>query len=1623
MQIKKMRYFFLLLITLTLGTSFSSAQISQGGIPVSFNKSYKSLLQQNIPVQSMPSVDITRLTAEDIVNDQNKQIPWRFGENIPVNIDLKTIGVYDILPNGDKLWRLRIYAAGAHTINLTFNKYILPETAKLFIYNEPKTHILGAFTDFNNQADKIFATTLIEGESIIIEYFEPQNVSFSGSLHLSRVTYGYRDVYDFTAKSFGSSGSCNNNVVCPEAAEWTNEIRSACMLVVNSNGFCSGSLLNNTANDGTPYVMTANHCSTGNNFGSWVFWFNWQSPTCTNPTVNPLHDQVTTSGCSLKARNALSDFCLVQMNQTPPQNFNVFYSGWSREGIISPNATGIHHPNGDIKKISFADNPTVSSVYNNIDSWQALWTDGATEPGSSGSPLYDNNHRFIGQLYGGPSACGATPANMNDYYGKLSVSWDGLSSSTRARDWLDPSGSDPLFIDGYDPTLPVYSIDANPFSVLIPANSYCAIQSIYPKVIIQNSGTTVLTCLNIKYSINGSNYIQQSWAGNLATNDTTYISFPSVTLTTGDHIFSVITSNPNNLQDENTSNDTLEKIFSVNIGNPIPFTEDFEGTTFPPFGWNISNPDLTTTWARNTSAGGNGTSTGAAFISLINYTSMGQADNLISPKINLTTLDNAQLTFKVAYRQYNVQYADELQIHVSTDCGNSFSVVYAKSGTNLATGPDNTQSFVPTQVSDWRMETVDLTPYAGNTIILRFQSINHNGNNLYIDDINVVSDMPPTANFMAENTTSCTGVIPFSNLTTGIPTSTIWDFGDGTTDTTINPVHSYLQDGIYTVTLSVVNPYGDNQLIRSNYININLPDLPSGTSSSRCDTGSVILSASGSGMLYWYDSSSGNTVLSTGNNFITPSLSSTTQFYVENHDEQASNYVGSTDTTVYGGNGNFNAEYWLTFDCFEAIRLVSVIVNAGSNGPRVFTLRDVAGNNIDSVTVDLPAGVSTVMLNFNIQPGSYRLVGPKNANLWRNNQNISYPYTIPGLISITGSNVANRYYYFYKWEIKGPDCISARLPLTAYIYPSLSGGLAAAENTSLCTEETASLSLTEYQGDIQWQSSPDGINNWTNILYGNGIHDSIFNTELLYNELYFRAKVSGNGCSDTYSNTVYINIMDGPVSGFASVDESSICSSGVVNLTLDGSIGDIQWQQSSDGISNWTNIQNATSAIYNTSQLFESTFFRAIITLGICPNTISNIVSIQVNTAPQAGQINAASENMCTGSSTIISLLSYFGDIQWQRLASDLIWESIAGANNSDYQTPILTDTTCYRAVLSSSGCASIISDSIIIFIHYPPIVTINTNNASYGLNNGTATVNASGGTENYSYLWDASTGNQNSQTAINLSVGTYFVTVSDGICTYTASCNIQENPYNYPIANFTAQQQLICTGSSVTFNDLTGNTPDTWVWSFPGASPSFSNIQNPTITYNNSGAFNVTLIATNVFGADTIIKPYYIMVTNPGNLSFNVNPESTSGASDGSASAIISGGNPPYNYYWNNGATTQTISGISAGGYSVAVIDASGCFITGPITIPVLTSKVEISEDSRIYVYPNPTSCFINITFPNSDAYSIEISDILGNLIKEKFSTTPVNKIDLSDFSNGIYFIKIINGNKSEAFKIILAK
>lgn len=426
-----------LLSLLLLAPLAAQAQIEFPGEPYSVAVGIRA----HAPVEELPAVDAAGLMAEDEARlASGVKGPYRFGFNHTVDLGTDNSGAWTILPNGDRMWRLALHCPQAFSINFVLGEYVMPEGARLFVSNEQGDR-LGAFTAESAGDATELGVTQLAGDRILVEYDEPAAAAGQGRLRITQVTHAYRDILGL-AKGLNDSGTCNNNVICPEGDPWRSEIASVAMITVGGSGICTGTLINNCANDGTPYFLTARHCTQGANVGTWTFRFKWESPQCTPTTNGPTNK--TVSGATLLTTGAGSDVALLRLNTTPPAGYNVYYSGWDKSGTAPTSSTVIHHPSGDIKKISFDNSPAVTGDFNGATCWHILtWDDGTTEPGSSGSALWDQDHHIIGQLYGGQAYCAY---NYNDYFGKFSVSYPLLDG------WLGDCGP---ILEGYDPNAQV----------------------------------------------------------------------------------------------------------------------------------------------------------------------------------------------------------------------------------------------------------------------------------------------------------------------------------------------------------------------------------------------------------------------------------------------------------------------------------------------------------------------------------------------------------------------------------------------------------------------------------------------------------------------------------------------------------------------------------------------------------------------------------------------------------------------------------------------------------------------------------------------------------------------------------------------------------------------------------------------------------------------------------------------------------------------------------------------------------------------------------------------------------------------------------------------------------------
>lgn len=479
---KNNTFHFLLLIGAVLLSCSLSAQISLGGVPKSFQL---GLSDDNVQEVEMPQVDVKALEEEDIERALDN-LPYRFAQGFSVNYNLNNIGTWTTLDNGDRIWRLKISCQQAFSINFLYDDFFIPPGGLYYIYSSDLTEVMGAFGPHNNRPSRKFATGLVNSTSVVLEYYEPAAVAGQGSISVNQVAHAYRAFQDENSQSegLGDAGSCQVNINCPEGDNWQTEKKGVARIIINGIETCTGTLINNIAENCTPYFLTANHCIdatydavTNPDISGAVFYWNYERSGCANTGSVP---NETTSGATLVANSNpvggdanASDFALFLLDEDPSDVYDVYAVGFDASGPAGTTGVGIHHPGLDAKKIA-THSITPDSVEND-NYWRIYWDatpngHSVTEGGSSGSALFNGDKRLIGQLFGGflggqPNC--SDPANDEGDYGRLAISWDNrgaTSDKRRLRDWLDPNNTGQKVVNGRFCTIPDYDLEANPTS-------------------------------------------------------------------------------------------------------------------------------------------------------------------------------------------------------------------------------------------------------------------------------------------------------------------------------------------------------------------------------------------------------------------------------------------------------------------------------------------------------------------------------------------------------------------------------------------------------------------------------------------------------------------------------------------------------------------------------------------------------------------------------------------------------------------------------------------------------------------------------------------------------------------------------------------------------------------------------------------------------------------------------------------------------------------------------------------------------------------------------------------------------------------------------------------------------
>ncbi len=437
----------------------------------------KQVFGKEVPTTEVAAPNLVQLQQEDILRDKQGLL-YRIGVARTVNLSPQNAGIWTTLANGDRQWKLRIHAEGAEALSFLFQTFKIYGATTLEIKNNQGALLHPVLTQKDVEDHFMYNAALCSGDEMVLVLTEPLHVTPS-ELFLDRIMYNYRSTQTSSDEKINESEACEVNVNCtPVGDNWQDEKRGVARIYVvegNQAGWCTGSLVNNLANDCKPLFLTALHCGvncSAADFNQWKFYFRYESPNCQNPNTAGTLDDYFINGCVKLSDSGDgggstgSDFLLVQLGTVANQattittlksaNFNAYWNGWDANNTATTGGTGIHHPAGDIKKISTFSGNTVSSTWGSTPNthWRLIWTanangHGVTEGGSSGSPIFNNSSgRIVGTLTGGGSYCNAT--NQPDFYGKVSYHWisNGSTNNRRLKPFLDPANTGALTQNG-----------------------------------------------------------------------------------------------------------------------------------------------------------------------------------------------------------------------------------------------------------------------------------------------------------------------------------------------------------------------------------------------------------------------------------------------------------------------------------------------------------------------------------------------------------------------------------------------------------------------------------------------------------------------------------------------------------------------------------------------------------------------------------------------------------------------------------------------------------------------------------------------------------------------------------------------------------------------------------------------------------------------------------------------------------------------------------------------------------------------------------------------------------------------------------------------------------------------
>ncbi|HTL81038.1 MAG TPA: PKD domain-containing protein [Bacteroidia bacterium] len=743
-----------------------------------------------------------------------------------------------------------------------------------------------------------------------------------------------------------------------------------------------------------------------------------------------------------------------------------------------------------------------------------------------------------------------------------------------------------------------------------------------------------------------------------------------------------------------------------------------------------------------------------------------------------------------------------------------------------------------------------------------------------------------------------------------------------------------------------------------------------------CGPGVVNLSATGSGTIYWYANAVGGTALASGAGY-SPNVAASTTFYVSNTTGSINAEVGLYDNSA-GGAMSASANN-LIFDVLSNCTLSGVYVYPAAAGNVVIDLEDNTNAVINTVTVAVSAadiGQRTyIPLGFNLTPatGMQLVRNFASVNCWRNNIGVNYPYTVTGIISITGSTAgAGFYYFFYDWQINY-GCESSRVPLNVVVTTPVAIS-ATAVDTMLCVGGNTSISVSSSDLNYNYTWGPAATLNTTT-------GSTVIATPATTTTYTVDALDNGTGCRASDSVMITVNSLP---SSMVNAADTVICSGTADTLTV-CSQQSVGLFDNSAGGNMSASVNNLIFDVLSNTTLFGVYVYPATagtVTIDLEDNTnaVINSVTATINASdinqrtyiplnfqltPATGMQlvrNASSVNLwrnnvgVTYPYTLPGVLSitsstagagfYYFFYDWQVCAPggpySFAWTSnpvgFTATGDSAFVAPTVSTQYFCTVTDTVTGCSSVFSTTI----NMPSAIVANvtgTNSICAG-DSALLIAGFTGGDGSATYAWSSSASTNDSIWVMPASTATYTLTATDGCGSVsTATFTVVVNT-GAPIASFTSQ----ATGVNMfTFTDASTNATS-WSWDFGDSQT--STLQNPSHTYATTGSYTVTLIVTNGCGTDTITQ----------------------------------------------------------------VITADGL--------------EHLSLQNSVSVYPNPAKGHFNVQFNGTtDAiFTLQLFDLAGKLMMEKevnAKAGTVVPVNVERYATGLYMLKLTSENSTAVFKV----